>query len=207
MIKYYMNAPCKIIRNISDDFCEIIVYPKFNQDLQARSWCTECQVGNQGTPQKHICEEYQDIIDELENVENSIICIVENRLLADEPIEFKKIRFLDKEIEKRDNNLHNQSLAIADKENEFKKLENVISNSKEDIKYYENKILLLENELKTTTLNKKVSTPEDIDIHPAIYKNLIQRDYILRCLEDGGIENWEWYDESYPSEKCLSELI
>lgn len=28
------------------------------------------------------------------------------------------------------------------------------------------------------------------------YDHLKERDFMLTCLEDGGVDNWEWYSES-----------
>lgn len=208
-----MNNICEVIRTISEDFSEIKVYPSFNDDLDGSGWCTECQVGNNGTPQRHTCEEYQDIINELEDVENAIICIVENRLLANEPVEFKKIILLDEEIIRRDKLISDKSLAITEldkaissKENELKRLENVMSNSneviestKKDIETYSKKISELKNQY-------TITSPLNIDITKNMYEKLIKRDYILTCLENGGVDNWEWYGESYPREEDLKEL-
>ena len=39
--------------------------------------------------------------------------------------------------------------------------------------------------------------PEEmIEITKAEYYRLVDRDFKLTCLENGGVDNWEWYSES-----------
>jgi hypothetical protein len=39
--------------------------------------------------------------------------------------------------------------------------------------------------------------PEEmIEITKAEYDRLVDRDFKLTCLENGGVDNWEWYSES-----------
>jgi hypothetical protein len=37
---------------------------------------------------------------------------------------------------------------------------------------------------------------EQITILKAEYNRLVDRDFKLTCLENGGVDNWEWYDEA-----------
>jgi hypothetical protein len=37
---------------------------------------------------------------------------------------------------------------------------------------------------------------ETIVITKEEYELLLKRDFKLSCLEDGGVDNWEWYSES-----------
>jgi len=212
--KYYMNAPCEVIRKISDDFSEVKVYPQFRDDLEGSQWCTECMVGNQGTPQRHTCDEYQEVIDALQDVENYILCIVENRLLADEPIEFKKIKALDNVIKVKEDIISNNSSTISVLNNKIDiqekyleelkgfiaKSEEIIENNKQEMEIYSNKILDLKKQY-------TITTPRNIDITKEEYEHLLKRDYILNKLEIGGVDNWEWYGESYPSDEELEDLI
>ena len=39
--------------------------------------------------------------------------------------------------------------------------------------------------------------PEEmIEITKAEHDHLVDRDFKLTCLENGGVDNWEWYSES-----------
>ncbi|MFA5669887.1 MAG: hypothetical protein WCX83_00325 [Candidatus Cloacimonas sp.] len=212
-VKYYMNAPCEVLRKISDDFSEVKVYPRFRDDLEGSQWCTECMVGNQGTPTRHTCEEYQEVINILEDIENSVLCIVENRLLANEPIEFKKIKMLDNDISKKEEILSSKSMAIVqlDKSIELKnkilneiecrisKFEDIEKDNKENLELYSKKILEVKNQY-------VLSVPKNINLTKEDYKYLKERDLILTSLERGGVDNWEWYSESYPSEEELNNI-
>ncbi len=37
---------------------------------------------------------------------------------------------------------------------------------------------------------------ETITIPKKVYDKLRDRDFLLECLENGGVDNWEWYGES-----------
>jgi len=37
---------------------------------------------------------------------------------------------------------------------------------------------------------------ETVTITKAEYDRLTDRDFKLTCLENGGVDNWEWYDDS-----------
>lgn len=213
-MKYYMNAPCRVVREISDDFSEIQVFPKFRDDLNGRMWCTECMVGNQGTPSTHTCEEYQEVIDALEDVENSMLVIVENRLIADEPIEFKKIVALSLKIDSMEKDLADKSKALASivsltegKREELVQLENKIDRNKEVISEYTGDIEELSNRLLEIRKQYTITAPSSVELSKEEYEKLVKRDFILTKLEAGGVDNWEWYGESYPTDDEISKIV
>lgn len=37
---------------------------------------------------------------------------------------------------------------------------------------------------------------EEITIPRSVYDRLVDRDFKLSCLEQGGVDNWEWYGEA-----------
>ena len=86
-IKYYMNNPCVVNREISPELCEIQLNVHFADDINGSEWCTECLAGSGYS--SHTCEEYQEVVDAIKDEEHSIFCIVESRLLHDKPIEMK----------------------------------------------------------------------------------------------------------------------
>ncbi len=102
-LKFYNNNPCEVIRKINDDFSEVAVYPQFDTDMSGVDWCTECLASNGGASSHHTCEQYQDVIDTIRSNESSIIVIVENRLLASAPVEFKAWKKLKSEIKEMSN--------------------------------------------------------------------------------------------------------
>ena len=40
-----------------------------------------------------------------------------------------------------------------------------------------------------------------ITISKEEYAELLRRDYELSCLEDGGVDNWDWYGESFNNDE------
>lgn len=213
MNTYYMNAPCKIVRKISDIHSEVIIYPQFRDDVEGKYFCTQCMVGDNGTPTKHTCVEYDEVISALEDIENSIVCIVENRLIASEPIEFKEIRFLKEQISKEHQKFLNAQNTVLHKIEELRKTEKQITDNEIILNNQKNFInqnnLTIEQQNKTICENQKkisVSLPKELNITSSDYQYLAKRDFILTKLEIGGVDNWEWYGESYPTDEELKEF-
>lgn len=84
-IKYYMNNPCVVVREISPELCEIQLNVHFADDINGSEWCTECLAGSGYS--SHTCEEYQEVVDAIKDEEHSIFCIAETRLIHDKPVE------------------------------------------------------------------------------------------------------------------------
>lgn len=61
---YYMNKPCKILKKVTEEVTEILVYPEYigSAELCGSQWCTPCQIGGTST---HTCSEWQDSINEV----------------------------------------------------------------------------------------------------------------------------------------------
>ena len=90
-IKYYMNNPCVIVREITTELCEIQLNVHFADTVEGAQWCDGCMLG--GTT-SHACEEYDNVIDAIQDEKHSIFCIVECRLLHDRQIEMIKHDFI-----------------------------------------------------------------------------------------------------------------
>jgi hypothetical protein len=72
-VKYYMNNPCKVIREINENYSEIEVYPKFVDDVEGSQWCSACMAGSRdGTHISHECEPYQEVIDYINDSDASM---------------------------------------------------------------------------------------------------------------------------------------
>ena len=95
-IKYYMNNPCLVVRAITDKMVEIQLNTHFAESVEGSQWCDGCHLG--GTV-SHTCEEYDNVIDIIRDEEHSIFCIVEARLLHDEPIEIVQYSCILEKIE------------------------------------------------------------------------------------------------------------
>ena len=95
-IKYYMNNPCLVVREITDKMVEIQLNTHFAESVEGSQWCDGCHLG--GTV-SHTCEEYDSAIDIIRDEEHSIFCIVEARLLHDKPIEIVQYSCIIEKIE------------------------------------------------------------------------------------------------------------
>ena len=95
-IKYYMNNPCLVVREITNKIVEIQLNTHFAESVEGSQWCDGCNLCGMVS---HTCEEYDTVIDIIRDDEHSIFCIVEARLLHDRPIEMKSHDFIIGKIE------------------------------------------------------------------------------------------------------------
>jgi hypothetical protein len=208
-LKFYNNNPCKVIREINADFSEVEVYPQFDTDMNGSEWCTECMMGNQGTPSTHTCDEYQEVIDAIRCNEAAMIVIVENRLLANEPIEFKawekvksqvkEMGIAERESLERKTALNKDSKRIADYVVELKEemydAERLLEDTRRAVELNKDKIRFIKKSISEE--ESKVSIGGvSISMNASELKSLIKAKIQLDALEAGGVDNWEWYGES-----------
>jgi septal ring factor EnvC (AmiA/AmiB activator) len=83
----------------------------------------------------------------------------------------------------------NKSAAIADKTLERKEKEIQTLNKSIDR-------LRKELDAKTELLSKN----NPISVSGGRLRDLLKSEFVLEKLEQGGLDNWEWYGESYPSD-------
>lgn len=166
-VKYYMNNPCYIIRDIGGEFSEVKMIPQWVEGFEGSQWCFGCQVGsNDGSHPKHSCDDTQEIIDTINDSQSAIIVMVENRLLQDKPIEFKKIKQLNDDILNKESHLKDVNDKISLSETKIKQLE----------KFYK----LLENKkgellIEIESLNKEINGLNiEIDKLKKVILNMIQ---------------------------------
>lgn len=95
-ISYYMNNPCVVVRKITAEMVEIQLNTHFAESVEGSQWCDGCHLG--GTV-SHTCEEYDNVIDIIQDEEHTIFCIVESRLLHKEPIELVQYKCILGKIE------------------------------------------------------------------------------------------------------------
>lgn len=226
-MKFYMNNPCEVIRKISDGFSEIEVFPEFADSMEGSQWCTACMVGGMdGAHPKHTCEEYEDVIDAIRDTQASMIVVVENRLLQDEPVEFAKwskaitqIKEINSDIlskQKLVSNIKRSGLDIRNRnlialksiDLKSKKIADLDSN----ICKLEAEIIGLRTSLKTT---KGLVSVGSVTLSMSVdeLKGLISDSLTLEKLKLGKVENWEWYGEALgdfdaedETEKLISKL-
>ena len=101
-IKFYQNNPCVIIRDVNEQFCEIQLNVHFATNIEAEYYCTPSECRSPMSSGEAAQDEYdqaQAILEDIQDEEHSIICMIEKRLLHDTPIEANTIKSLAREID------------------------------------------------------------------------------------------------------------
>lgn len=220
ILKFYMNNPCEVIRTISDDFSEVKVYPQFDDEMIGENWCIECMVGNQGTPSSHTCDQYQEILDAIREQETAMIIVVENRLLNDKPVEFKawnEVRRKLKENSKKKDELLKESIAIEASIKRQSQILVDVNEEIEDAKFQASSIRekLNNREDQLRSIDAMISEKQDqvsvggiqLSLTGSDIRRMIEAEIKLEYLNNGGVDSWEWYDESTPSSDELDNLV
>lgn len=206
-VYFYQNNPCAIVRDINEEFAEIRLSHHFAGDMELTGQCEGCCVGDSDNKLSCTCDEHSWIIDEVQNEENLLLVVVEKRLLVDHPIEHIDILALVKERKRwqerllKTKELHEEwRLALNAKQAKTESLKREIKSLKESVKANEG--LRGESERGLDALTDKYNKIivsigyGDQRITNKEYDDLLKRDKILTALEAGGVDNWQWYDES-----------
>lgn len=215
-----MNNPCDVLRKINDEFSEVAVYPQFDADMNGGQWCTECMVGNQGTPSSHSCDAYQDVLEVIRDAEPQLIVIVENRLLADLPVEFKplesarkNIKYLHEKITAADKNLLKVKSDIKAAKDDF------ISNAFDANNARNDMLLFCNGREKARQEHREITEELDtakgavtvggvrLSMTAGNLKSLIRDSVELGLLKAGGVDDWEWYGESLVGSENIDKLV
>jgi len=221
-IKFYMNNPCVIIRDINEEFCEIQLNTHFAANIEAENYCTPSECRSPMSSGEAAQEEYDQaeaILEDIQNEEHSIICMIEKRLLHDKPVEMLLIKSL--------------QVKIKDLEYEFNKTKSLHEEWRRSSKHHESKVkelsfkisglnltienLNIEKEIATKGISKlsemHKKTLVDIgkyssgakQITIAQYNHLVERNDILLALEHGGVDNWDNYGDSLERSGLIDE--
>lgn len=210
LVKFYQNNPCVVLRDINDDLCEVVISHKFAESMEARSFCEGCIIGDSDNKLSCTCDNYEWVIEEVQEEENRILCIVEKRLLCNHPIEKKAIDNLQSEIKKEKETLQKIKDLRAEWRASQKSIQAEVETFKKELEILNEKIgrsKLEFAETETSLLNLKRSRDEllvDVSrysfeskkISYSDYESLLNKEKILDALDAGGVENWEWYSES-----------
>lgn len=216
-IKFYNNNPCKVLRKVSEDFSEIVVFPHVQDiELQGSDWCTACQVGGlDGAYPSHECEAYQEVVDVVNSLreEEGVVVIADNRLIQDEMVEWKTWNIIKKRCQEM-TDLHNEtrrqrSDLLIEKhrlEESVKTLkgdtellastnDNIIENINKswyDYQIAKDVLQNIKDKQSTITLDSNFK----VDLSLETLRRLVRDSIKLEQLENGGVDNWEWYSES-----------
>jgi len=222
-IKFYMNNPCVIIREVTEDFSEIKLHPKYTDGLSGSQWCMPCMAGSSdGSHPSHSCEEYQDVIDEINDSESSIIVMAENRLINDKPVEFKAldqvratINEIKEEISKTRDISKEATIMKGELLNSIISLKSDIESKEAELENTNNECVKLSSRLNSlaSSFGEKDSSASliigglTLSMNISSLKSMIKDSIILNHLQKGGVDNWEWYGESMPTEDELNASI
>lgn len=206
-IYFYQNNPCVIIRDINEEFAEIRLSHYFASDMELTGQCEGCCVGDNDNKLSCTCDDHSWIIEEIQSEENLLLVIAEKRLLTDIPVEHVDILALVKERKRwqerllKTKELHEEwRLALNAKQakaesltHEMESLKLTVDANKHLREQSEAGLEALTNQYNKIAVaigygSQKITTGE--------YDQLLKRGEILTALEAGGVDNWEWYDES-----------
>lgn len=219
-IKYYMNNPCKIVREVNDNFVEVALYP-LTDDITVTpdQFCMGCMIG--GTV-SHSCEEYHEVIDVIneDRLDKSIITIVEKKYLQEEPVEFKeykkirdKLRDAYREAGQLRNKTYDLKRELRELEDDREHLVTLNENLIKDVNDLHKEKQSLNEEVVNLLQEKesagKVILDDNYTVNISIdqLKWLYKASHILTALENGGVDNWEWYGESVNNYGDIDEHV
>jgi len=206
-VYFYQNNPCIIIRDVNEEFAEIRLSHHFAGDMELTGQCMGCNVGDSDNKLSCTCDEHSWIIEEVQEEENLLLVMCEKRLLSEIPVEHMDISALAQERKRwqerlaKTKDLHEEwrlDLNVKKSKSESLKLE--IDALKKDVEA--NRVIRQQSEKGiddlTQEYNKIIVTIGygQKQITMKEYDRLLKRDETLSKLEAGGVDNWEWYDES-----------
>ena len=209
-IMFYQNNPCTIVRAISDQFVEICLSHRFAADMETTGQCEGCCIGDSDNKISCTCDDHSWIIEQVQDEENAIICMVETRLLLSKPIEGKAIKKLQDQIVTQQLELATTKELHAEWVASIKAMKQQKEALKSELDGLELSVNAARNIRNTAELGiKKLSEQHGkmvVEIQSYSIKNqtiskrehdeLIKRDAVLSALEKGGVDNWEWYEDS-----------
>ncbi len=220
-LKYYNNRPVLVIeKDENTDFYKVLVRIEIegkNLDEIAESFrgCDACMVGHKSTcycdEKVSQANELLEIIFSENNIDEENIFFVRGKELRDEPFEWKENESLKDKIKGAKNVLSGLIDIIAESKSLIKQQEKQLSDNKEEIRkmdaIVENRKALtdivikdydkLKDNIKTMESQKQlIIVDSEVKINYSDYEELLGRNEKLTALENGGVDNWEWYGES-----------
>lgn len=217
-IKFYMNNPCVVLREVSGgEFLEIKMNPEYGQSMDGSEFCQGCILGSMdGAHPSHSCEDYENIIDAINDQEASILVIAEARLVNDKPVELIKYEYIVNEVKKqqaRHNELFNMSNEERLKTSEFvskqkelqKNIEVLESQKTAQEKQLENLKVQVYEARKKYQESIKLASHNGLFVDGKELKSLYRDSYILNELQNNGVDNWSYYGDAMPNEDDIED--
>lgn len=220
-LKYYNNRPVLVIeKDENTDFYKVLVKVEIqgkNLDEIAESFrgCDACMVGHKSTcycdERVNEANELLEIIFTENNIDEENFFYVRGKELRDHPFEWKENESLKDKIKGAKNVLDGLIDIVAENKSLIKQQEKQLSDNKEEIRkmdaIVENRKALteivikdydkLKADIKSMESQKKlIIVDSEVKINYSDYEELLDRNEKLTALENGGVDNWEWYSES-----------
>lgn len=215
--KFYMNAPCQVIRTIEGgQFAEIKLNPKYAQSMDGSEFCQGCILGPMdGAHPSHSCEDYDELISIINDQQAAIVVMVETRLLHDKPIEVIKYSALQDKVNAQQARLKEVSeitteerLKASEYRAEQERLSKQITLSEDLAEKADRELERVLGELKQARQSYAESikiSSGNVSISGVELKKLYADSYTLNQLEMCGVDNWSFYDDARPSAEDVEE--
>lgn len=211
--KYYNNRPVVLLRNEGSGFWFVISSFDITHEITGSNFCTMCMAGGDFIS-THTCIDAGEVIDHvMENIEDKEVFWVSELYLKDHPFEYKKnqdlLNQIDAlEIKKRDLldqiSFHESNKNSIMSDIELKQTElNDIQLRTIDAQH---KLMSAESEKPHKEIPDILSTGL-IEISASELRSLFEDKVKLRLLENGGLDNWEWYSESIGETDIEAEAL
>lgn len=220
-IKYYNNRPVLVLqKHESVDFYQILVdieIQDIDLDHIAESFrgCDACMVGHKSTCycDESVAKAY-DVVERIiedYKIKDSQLFYVPAKDLKDVPFEWKENKGLVDKIKGNKDVLNGLIDIVAENKSLIKEQEKHLQKNKDEITRCDNivenrksltEIVIkdydkLKSDIKELESQKNlIVVGSDVEIDYSEYEKLLKRDEKLTALENGGVDNWEWYSES-----------
>lgn len=209
-IWFYQNNPCKIVNEINDDFVEISINHQYGAEMELM--CMGCAVGDSDNKLRCTCSDMEWIVEQVQDEDHLSLVVARRIYLRENPVEYFDILKLQREINEHREKLKkikdlrcewSESVKSLQKREEILKAN--ITSASDELSLIKNEIDSLSKShenLKETHDKMKVGVTRGSfgrfakEITMSDYEGLQKRSDILSALEAGGVDNWEWYDES-----------
>lgn len=220
-LKYYNNRPVLVIeKDEKTDFYKVLVKVEIegkNLDQIAEQFrgCDACMVGAKTTcycdDKVSTAYDLLDVIFTENNIDEENIFFVRGKELKDKPFEWAENESLKNKILGNKNILNGLIDIVAENKSLIKQQEKQLSDNNSEIlksdRIVENRKSLSESSIKEyDKLIKDIKELESkknlvvvgshVKVDYSEYERLLKRDEKLTALENGGVDNWEWYSES-----------
>lgn len=205
---FFNNRAVEVLRIEKDQFAFVMAKLNIDHNISGHNFCIPCNVGGLSG---HACEDAQEVIDALmEEIGEKDVFWVDVRYLKKAPFEYKTWKKIKEEtdeliIEKETLIKRKQDLIKMTDEMEKQK-QNISISIEEETQKWKHLLSEVEN-LKIKKAKITFDSEEAINLSNSSLSlsmkqilHFIERSIRLDYLEKGGVNNWNWYEESLPND-------